>query len=129
MSDRDYYIEGIAVMTVARMIVSTSQALYDSQLEDVACRARTFGTTVVDMALEVPDSIHLIYIAAQGSQSCLISQLPFAASTSISNKPATASSTNRVLSTQIVSKVTIELKQEAKLHVARNDYNRPCEKI
>jgi len=100
MSDRDYYIKGIAVTTVARMIVSTSKALYDSQLEDVACRARTFRTTVVDMALEVPDSVHLIYIAAQRSQSCLIAQLPFAAPTSISNQPATASSTDRVASTQ-----------------------------
>ena len=100
MSDQDYYIEGIVVTTVAWMIVSTSQALYDLQLEDVTCHARTFGTTVVDMALEVPDSIHLIYIAAQRSQSCLIAELPFAASTSISNKPATASSTDRVASTQ-----------------------------
>jgi hypothetical protein len=82
------------------------------------------------MAVEVPDSIHLIRNAAQGSQSCLIAQLPFAASTSIFKyTDHSVIHQSSVIHSALVSNVTIKLKQEANLHVARKYYDRPCKKI
>ena len=75
------------------------------------------------MALEVPDSIQYT-MQLKTPRPALLHSCRSQRRLLFSNIPTTASCTNRVF-----SKVTIKSKQEANLHVARKDYDRPCKKI